>query len=189
MRASAAADGGGGWVGGVWGCGVVPLLVSGGVGGLCGRRGVWWGFRLGWRVWGGWSFGEVGCWGWWGCWMWRCRWWRRGLLADRGVVLGGDREELVGGVGCVGAWWSWVRVLWVVLLVVGGWCLCFRGRVRSGRGWVGVVGFSAVFAGELVCGVGLDGLLGWSVEGCVVCWGGCAGALGGWMWCSRRCLR
>ena len=63
---------------------------------------------------------------------------RRGSLSHRAVVLADGGDALVGGLVALGVARS-IRVLLVVWLVVVGWCFCFRGRVRSGLVWVGVV--------------------------------------------------
>ena len=141
--------------GGVVGVGgVVPWVVSGrGEGGLRGqavRLGEWVGGRSGLGV------VDVGC-----------ALAGRVVLEDRVVVLGGGREELLGGLGVVAAGGSGVGVVRGVAGGERGVVFVFPGQ---GAQWVGMavelLDSSPVFAEQIGrCGEALAGLVGWSLEG------------------------
>ena len=138
--------------GGVWGCGVVPLVVSGrGVDGLCGQAG-----RLG-RFLGEHpdaglldvAFSLVG----------------RSVLGDRGVVLGCDRGGLVGGLEALAGGEVGGGVVRGV--ACGGRpVFVFPGQGAQWEGMaVELLDSSPVFGDALrACGRVLEGLVDWGVE-------------------------
>ena len=110
----------------------------------------------------------------------------------RGVVLGGDRGELLGGLGALAGGESAPGVVEGVLVAGGGGGVVF---VFPGQGaqWEGMavelLECSGVFAERLgECGDALEPFVGWRVED--VLRGGLArrGWIG-WMWCSLCCSR
>ena len=138
---------------GVLGGGVLPWVLSGrGVGGLCGQAG-----RLRECLVGGGSgfgLGDVGL-----------SLAGRSVFERRAVVLGGDREGLLGGLGVVEGGGVGVGVVGGVVSVGGGAVFVFPGQ---GGQWVGMalglLGSSGVFAECLgVCGEVLGGLVDWSL--------------------------
>ncbi|HEY3947347.1 MAG TPA: SDR family NAD(P)-dependent oxidoreductase, partial [Solirubrobacteraceae bacterium] len=144
---------------GTWGCGVVPMVVSGrGVGGLCGQAG-----RLRERLAGDpllegddalsalrdVAFSLTA----------------RAGLEDRGVVLGGDREALVRGLGALtdgGVSEGVVRGV----VRAGKPVFVFPGQGAQWEGMaVGLLDSSPVFRDALgKCGEALEGLVDWRVE-------------------------
>ena len=166
-----AGDGAEGMSAGGWGCGVVPLLVSGrGGAGLCGQAG-----RLGeFLLEGGFGVGGadggvgvgvgVGV----GGGLLDVAWSLvdgRALFGDRGVVLGVDGGGLVEGLGVLAGGGVGGGV---VRGVAGGGrpVFVFPGHGAQWEGMaVGLLDSSVVFADALrVCGVALEGLVDWRVE-------------------------
>ena len=141
--------------GGVGVGGVVPWVVSG-VGGA-GLRGQ--AARLGEFVGGrpGWGVVDVGC-----------SLAGRSVFGDRAVVLGGGREELLGGLGALAGGESVAGVWCGVWLVMGGVAFVFPGQ---GSQWVGMaVGVVGFFAGVspsrwALCGECVGEFVDWSLEG------------------------
>ena len=146
-------SGGVGRVGGVLGGGVVPWVVSGrGEDGLCGQAGRLFEFVSG-DV--GLSVGDVGL-----------SLAGRSVFGHRAVVLGGDREELLEGVGLVERGESGPGVLRGVAGSGGGVVFVFPGQGSQWEGMaVELLDCSGVFAGCVgECGDVLEGFVGWRVE-------------------------
>ena len=146
-------SGGVGRVGGGLGGGVVPWVVSGrGEDGLCGQAGRLFEFVSG-DV--GLSVGDVGL-----------SLAGRSVFGHRAVVLGGDREELLEGVGLVERGESGPGVLRGVAGSGGGVVFVFPGQGSQWEGMaVELLDCSGVFAGCVgECGDVLEGFVGWRVE-------------------------